>query len=1314
MLTTLFSHILTVSISMAAVIAAAFVLMHLFGKNFAARTRYLVWTILILRLCIPMGTLMVSPLVTLEVTPSAVPAEEAAAETAEPAETEYMPSAEPAVRYEPVGQSWDTAETTVPAWIPETGEIRVEETKALSGVPESVPEPSEPVPSTDLPELWNRHILPGICVLWLTVALVLFFGQICGYLRLMGSMRRTMLVADPETKALYQTICEEMQIRRPPKLAVSALAGSPMVCGFFRTRVILPDMQLDPHALRGILTHELIHYRRGDVWRKLAALFARSLHWFNPLVHLMSARFMSDMEMACDEAALLGLDEENRRVYGMVMLDIVKRCHLRSGQLTTRFNPRKSAVKERFRNIMDTGVKTRGWWIIGVAAVLCLGAGVFVACEVKPMETEETGSPQETEETSLPEEIPVEAETEEIPGLEEIPELDEDPVVEVLPEGPDAEEVLPPETAVVEEPGFVPVEVDRTKYALPAEKDALVYTGYRVDYNAEMHMTKEYSRWYVMQLPQIAGEDEWNQRIADKYFHRYGSLIDQLERGDPDIYKFFSVSYEVILWEDTCTIAIRHHGGSNASGAVGIDYDIHHYNRKTGEFLSTDEFLDLYTDGKWNMKKLMILANGYGFSRDETGNIWEIPEENFQGVIPSASGNGLFDLCFQGVSYEGAIASRVMVTDYKPYETTSYTWTDLGGGTHTTKAGQEYFWLATNVDAGYRLSVYYPLDPPTEYAERRMLILDTTLAPDCPAPQITFSEEAGRVFLHLTGKTLDGEVQDQVFLCREPESSGEWFEAYTRGWIGETRLFRDDFGWTRNTIMDAVNGLLETYAAGGDVIMHIANQEKPEEAVYPFIPVRTAVDWDEMREAILPGRKQIGDSTWLFPIDLGSGYTMEVRWGIGGMGDSYTGYIESVRITTGADPITAWRPNKGDGLLFAEEFGDTGEWLLSYTSADGQPALYKAYYTDSGKVVHEPQVLGGTRYDNARAIGARYTEDGQMLVLIEAMDREETEAAYVTFAINAAEKKTVIGAPDLVEWWMDGAPVRFPNHNMPHSGDTLEEIAEIPCIVDGGNGTDINTGPARYIAALLTGDADTLAELSAGEAEMYRNVLLYPEKYTVWLDENDPGKLHFLFLPEERSVLEGMQTGWNHYIVEEGMLSIVFMPVDRPAQHYDGAAAAVAGLLNSSLLYEFPKTNDMDRDQRQYVTDYILSRLWNEEGSTAAEIAAYAKTYLGISDFTPSDSYAKSRYFPDAVKEGEPERYIIPGHGGWSVRHRITGVTENSDGTVDVKVQFYADHNRLVLSHRYTYTMREIDGEWAFVSITPDWQSRWDILRIAI
>ena len=214
MLTNLFSHRLTVSMSMAVVIGAALVLMHLFGKNFAARTRYLVWTILILRLCVPVGTMMISPMVTLEVTPPEIPAEEILPETdaAETMAAEWGMSAAPQMPPEPQTAVWEPVyrENLPPMQIPETEPIRTAETVVVQTYTE--PEEIQGKPPVSLSALWNSHILPGICVLWLTVAMGSFFGQLYGYLRLMSSMQRTILVADPETKELYRTICAEMHI----------------------------------------------------------------------------------------------------------------------------------------------------------------------------------------------------------------------------------------------------------------------------------------------------------------------------------------------------------------------------------------------------------------------------------------------------------------------------------------------------------------------------------------------------------------------------------------------------------------------------------------------------------------------------------------------------------------------------------------------------------------------------------------------------------------------------------------------------------------------------------------------------------------------------------------------------------------------------------------------------------------------------------------------------------------------------------------------------------------------------------------------
>ena len=83
-------------------------------------------------------------------------------------------------------------------------------------------------------------------------------------------------------------------------LLVCPAVGAPLVTGFVNPALLLPRESVSD----GVLRHELIHTRRRDLWYKLLLLLARSLHWFNPLVHWMAAAASRDLERSCDEAAV--------------------------------------------------------------------------------------------------------------------------------------------------------------------------------------------------------------------------------------------------------------------------------------------------------------------------------------------------------------------------------------------------------------------------------------------------------------------------------------------------------------------------------------------------------------------------------------------------------------------------------------------------------------------------------------------------------------------------------------------------------------------------------------------------------------------------------------------------------------------------------------------------------------------------------------------------------------------------------------------------------------------------------------------------
>lgn len=107
-------------------------------------------------------------------------------------------------------------------------------------------------------------------------------------------------------------------VSRTPRLgALSGLRGA-AVCGAMRPTLLFPPSALDraPAAAdKHALLHELMHVRRGDLWKDELVALARALFWFNPLVWQAASRIHQLSELACDRAVAnaLGADATDYR-----------------------------------------------------------------------------------------------------------------------------------------------------------------------------------------------------------------------------------------------------------------------------------------------------------------------------------------------------------------------------------------------------------------------------------------------------------------------------------------------------------------------------------------------------------------------------------------------------------------------------------------------------------------------------------------------------------------------------------------------------------------------------------------------------------------------------------------------------------------------------------------------------------------------------------------------------------------------------------------------------------------------------------------
>lgn len=123
-----------------------------------------------------------------------------------------------------------------------------------------------------------------------------------------------------------------------------------------------------------------MHLRRRDhIWKPLGWLLL-SVHWFNPLVWLAYALFCRDVEYACDESVVGGLDADGRRAYARALLECssprrAAACPLAFGE---------TGAKARVKGVLNYKKPAR-WALIAVVAACAVLAVCFLT-EPKPAE----------------------------------------------------------------------------------------------------------------------------------------------------------------------------------------------------------------------------------------------------------------------------------------------------------------------------------------------------------------------------------------------------------------------------------------------------------------------------------------------------------------------------------------------------------------------------------------------------------------------------------------------------------------------------------------------------------------------------------------------------------------------------------------------------------------------------------------------------------------------------------------------------------------------------------------------------------------
>ena len=162
-------------------------------------------------------------------------------------------------------------------------------------------------------------------------------------------------------------------IRKNDNIWVTDSIDFPFVAGIFKGRIYLPA-GIDDNQREYILLHEQMHIRHKDYIIRNIIAVVNIVYWWNPLIWYATYLMKQDMEMFCDEAVIRQLEKGRKKEY----LNTLLLCAGQNSGIVPVMAFGESNVERRISHIMNIK-KTRPYIVVALLmfAIVCFGGCVI-------------------------------------------------------------------------------------------------------------------------------------------------------------------------------------------------------------------------------------------------------------------------------------------------------------------------------------------------------------------------------------------------------------------------------------------------------------------------------------------------------------------------------------------------------------------------------------------------------------------------------------------------------------------------------------------------------------------------------------------------------------------------------------------------------------------------------------------------------------------------------------------------------------------------------------------------------------------------
>lgn len=250
-----------------------------------------------------------------------------------------------------------------------------------------------------------RLALPYLSYVWLLGFLIFIVYRIIWYAKFKRKLLKTsFLIEEGISYEVFQRQKKKMGINQSIILCSNDRINTPILIGLIKSYVIIPEVEMNNCELRNIFHHELIHYKRKDLYLKVIVLVANAIHWFNPTIYKISEYMDEFCELSCDEKLIQYMSIEERRFYGETILNLLDRIANNQISIYTTLCKTRKSVKRRLELIMKK--KKYSKKIIAISIFICtvfLITGTVLAHKVtSSLEISQVKYQKQDEENTLP------------------------------------------------------------------------------------------------------------------------------------------------------------------------------------------------------------------------------------------------------------------------------------------------------------------------------------------------------------------------------------------------------------------------------------------------------------------------------------------------------------------------------------------------------------------------------------------------------------------------------------------------------------------------------------------------------------------------------------------------------------------------------------------------------------------------------------------------------------------------------------------------------------------------------------------------